>query len=208
MIFSIPTIKLINITIEMKTKHKSLIFSISIASILLALIIVFDFFLENIKIFNFSIQVFLIFYAMGILWIKNWQVNIFFFLSCPIILFFIEQNPYIINGIQVIFEYFLVFYIFGLFYLLKMLFAKIDIRNSKNKFFINLIFIIMFTLLIFFKYFLHSLASLTWWGKDIDSAFIFNAPWLLVNLINIPILIVIIYPISLLFYQYNYDNSW
>ena len=51
----------------MKYKNNSIIHSMTIASLLMALIIIFDFLLENIKIFNYSIQVFLIFYAIGIL---------------------------------------------------------------------------------------------------------------------------------------------
>ena len=186
----------------MKYKNNSIIHSMTIASLLMALIIIFDFLLENIKIFNYSIQVFLIFYAIGILWIKNSQINI---------LFFIEQNPYIINWIQVIYEYFLVFYIFGLFYIFKILFANIDIKNNnKNKSLVNICFIILFTILIFLKYVLHSLASLTWWGKHFVPAFLFNIPWLIVNLINIPILISIIYPISWLIYYYEIkqENYW
>lgn len=195
----------------MKYKNNSIIHSMTIASLLMALIIIFDFLLENIKIFNYSIQVFLIFYAIGILWIKNWQINILFFIFCPIILFFIEQNPYIINWIQVIYEYFLVFYIFGLFYIFKILFANIDIKNNnKNKSLVNICFIILFTILIVLKYVLHSLASLTWWGKHFVPAFLFNIPWLIVNLINIPILISIIYPISWLIYYYEIkqENYW
>lgn len=195
----------------MKYKNNSIIHSMTIAAILMALIIIFDFLLENIKIFNYSIQVFLIFYAVGILWIKNWQINIFFFISCPIILFFIEQNPYIINWIQVIYEYFLVFYIFGLFYILKIVFAHIKTNDiSKIKSLINICFIILFIILIFLKYILHSIASLTWWGKHFVPAFLFNVPWLIVNLINIPILISIIYPISWLIYHYQIkqENYW
>lgn len=195
----------------MKYKNNSIINSMTMAAILMALIIVLDFSLEYIKIFNYSIQVFLIFYAIGILWIKNWQINIFFFISCPIILFFIEQNPYIINWIQVIYEYFLVFYIFGLFYILKIIFANTEVKNNnKNKLLINICFITLFTILIFLKYVLHSIASLTWWGKHFVAAFLFNVPWLVVNLINIPILISIIYPISWLIYHYqiNQNNYW
>lgn len=193
----------------MKYKNNSTIYSIILASILMSLIIIFDYFLEFIKIFNYSIQVFLIFYAIGILWIKNWQINIFFFISCPIILFFIEQNPYIINWFQMIYEYFLVFYIFGLFYILKIIFVNIELKD-KNKFLINVCFIIMFTILIFLKYILHSFASLTWWGKHFVAAFLFNIPWLVTNLINVAILIAIIYPISWLIYYYqnNQENYW
>lgn len=193
----------------MKYKNNSTIYSIILASILMSLIIIFDYFLEFIKIFNYSIQVFLIFYAIGILWIKNWQINIFFFISCPIILFFIEQNPYIINWFQMIYEYFLVFYIFGLFYILKIIFANIELKD-KNKFLINVCFIIMFTILIFLKYILHSFASLTWWGKHFVAAFLFNIPWLVTNLINVAILIAIIHPISWLIYHYqnNQENYW
>ncbi len=193
----------------MKYKNNSTIYSITLASILMSLIIIFDYFLEFIKIFNYSIQVFLIFYAIGILWIKNWQINIFFFISCPIILFFIEQNPYIINWFQMIYEYFLVFYIFGLFYILKIIFANIELKD-KNKFLINVCFIIMFTILIFLKYILHSFASLTWWGKHFVAAFLFNIPWLVTNLINVAILIAIIHPISWLIYHYqnNQENYW
>ncbi len=193
----------------MKYKNNSTIYSMILASILMSLIIIFDYFLEFIKIFNYSIQVFLIFYAIGILWIKNWQINIFFFISCPIILFFIEQNPYIINWFQMIYEYFLVFYIFGLFYILKIIFANIELKD-KNKFLINVCFIIMFTILIFLKYILHSFASLTWWGKHFVAAFLFNIPWLVTNLINVAILIAIIHPISWLIYHYqnNQENYW
>ncbi len=193
----------------MKYKNNSTIYSITLASILMSLIIIFDYFLEFIKIFNYSIQVFLIFYAIGILWIKNWQINIFFFISCPIILFFIEQNPYIINWFQMIYEYFLVFYIFGLFYILKIIFANIELKD-KNMFLINVCFIIMFTILIFLKYILHSFASLTWWGKHFVAAFLFNIPWLVTNLINVAILIAIIHPISWLIYHYqnNQENYW
>ncbi len=193
----------------MKYKNNSTIYSMILASILMSLIIIFDYFLEFIKIFNYSIQVFLIFYAIGILWIKNWQINIFFFISCPIILFFIEQNPYIINWFQMIYEYFLVFYIFGLFYILKTIFANIELKD-KNKFLINVCFIIMFTILIFLKYILHSFASLTWWGKHFVAAFLFNIPWLVTNLINVAILIAIIHPISWLIYHYqnNQENYW
>ncbi len=193
----------------MKYKNNSTIYSMILASILMSLIIIFDYFLEFIKIFNYSIQVFLIFYAIGILWIKNWQINIFFFISCPIILFFIEQNPYIINWFQMIYEYFLVFYIFGLFYILKIIFVNIELKD-KNKFLINVCFIIMFTILIFLKYILHSFASLTWWGKHFVAAFLFNIPWLVTNLINVAILIAIIHPISWLIYHYqnNQENYW
>lgn len=193
----------------MKYKNNSTIYSMILASILMSLIIIFDYFLEFIKIFNYSIQVFLIFYAIGILWIKNWQINIFFFISCPIILFFIEQNPYIINWFQMIYEYFLVFYIFGLFYILKIIFVNIELKD-KNKFLINVCFIIMFTILIFLKYILHSFASLTWWGKHVVAAFLFNIPWLVTNLINVAILIAIIHPISWLIYHYqnNQENYW
>ncbi len=105
-----------------------------------------------------------------------------------------------------IYEYFLVFYIFGLFYILKIIFVNIELKD-KNKFLINVCFIIMFTILIFLKYILHSFASLTWWGKHFVAAFLFNIPWLVTNLINVAILIAIIHPISWLIYHYQNNQE-
>ncbi|MBD5423175.1 MAG: hypothetical protein HDR43_01630 [Mycoplasma sp.] len=191
-------------------KNKSnLIFSICVASILLAIIIVLDFSLENVKIFHYSIQVFLIFYAIGIYKINNILVNIFFFLVVPPILFALEIGPWIINPLQTFFEYFLVFYIFSFIYLSRFI-SNIFIKNKHYQLISYLIFIISFSIMICIKYLLHSLASLTWWGKDPWAALVYNVPWLLTNLLTIPIAISTTFPIFKLFYRYenDYKNKW
>lgn len=185
------------------------IFDICITAIFIAVIFIFNFIFENIKIFNFSIQVFLIFYAIGIYKITNIILNIFFIIIIPPLLFAFEQNAYIINLLQVFFEYFLVFYIFAIFILAKYI-SSLFLNNQKYQLISFVIFISFFALLIIFKYILHCIASLTWWNKAPLASFIFNLPWLLTNLLLIPIVSIVSFPIFKLFnhYQNQIKNKW
>ncbi|WP_022935357.1 hypothetical protein ACJA28_00175 [Mesomycoplasma moatsii] len=196
----------------MKNKlfSNDVIISICIAGIFLSLILITNFIFDLFKVWAYSIQVFLIIYAIGIYKIKNLFVNVFFLLITPLILFFIENSAYVINGMQVFFEYFLTFYIFSLLYLLR--WSNIFLKNKKNYQSIQIIlFIVFFILLIFLKFFMHSLASMFWFGKNnFGAALIYNLLWLATNSLTIPILIIIIFPIFKLFdtLNKNQENKW
>lgn len=193
----------------MLKKNKTLVFDICITAIFIAIILVINFIFENIKFFSFSIQIFLIFYAIAIYKISNIIINIFFIIIVPLLLFAFEQNAYIINALQVFFEYFLVFYIFAILILAKYI-NSFFIRCKQYKLISYCIFISFFSLLIILKYILHCIASLTWWGKEPLAAFIFNLSWLFTNLFLIPISAIISFPIFNLFdhYQYQLNNKW
>lgn len=188
---------------------KTMIFDICITSMLIALILVLNVILENVKVFQFSIQLFLIFYAIGIYKISNWLINVFFILIVPPLLFAFEQNAYIINAMQVFFEYFLVFYIFSILLLVRLI-SNLFINNKHYKLISYIIFVTSFSLLIILKYVLHCLASLTWWNKEPLASFAFNLSWLFTNLFLIPATIVVAFPIFQLFDHYNYQsqNKW
>lgn len=193
-----------------KLFSNDVIISICIAGIFLSLILITNFIFDLFKVWVYSIQVFLIIYAIGIYKIKNLFVSIFFLLITPLMLFFAENGAYVINGMQVFFEYFLTFYIFSLLYLLRWI--NIFWKNKENCQSIQIIsFIVFFTLLIFLKFFMHSLASMFWFGKNnFGAALIYNLPWLATNSLTIPILIVVIFPVFKLFdtLSKNQENKW
>ncbi len=192
----------------MKNKifSKDIIISITISGIFLALIIVTNFIFDLFKVWNWSIQVSLIIYAIGIYKIKNIFINIFFILITPLILFFIENGPWIINWIQVFFEYFLVYYVFSFLFISRKI-SNLFIKNKHYFIYDNFIFLISFTLLIFIKFFLHVFATMTWWNNNFIGSLTFNVPWLVTNLLTIPIASILIIPAFKLF-RMLYDNQF
>ncbi len=188
-----------------KLFSRNLIPSITIAAVFLSLIIIFDFVFDLFKVWIYSIQVFLVIYAIGIYKIQNYMVNILFLLVVPPILFGIENGAWVINGWQVFFEYFLVFYIFAFLYFSRFINTRFNKKN--NKYIDYWIFIISFIFLLVVKYFLHSLASMFWWGKNnFNACLIYNGPWIATNSICVPIAIIVALPIFKLFDKYN-DNE-
>ena len=182
------------------------IFSICIAGIFLALIILLNFVFDLFKVWSWSIQMFLVIYAIGIYKIKNIIVNICFLLVTPPLLFAMENNVYAINGIQLFFEYFLVFYIFALLYISRCI---SNLFKKKNHYLIidSFIFVVSFSLLIILKYFLHSIASYTWWSTPFWGSLVFNAPWLATNALTIPVAILICPFVFKLFKKSELENK-
>lgn len=189
-----------------------IVMSIAIAGMMLAFILILQFAFENVKIFGgWGIQIFLIVYAISIWKIKNIIVNIIFMIITPPLLFVLEQGVWAVNGLQVFFEYFLVYYIFALLYIPRYVCYKLKAK-FKNKYllFESIIFIISFTILIIIKFLLHSIASLTWWDTPWWSALVYNSTWLATNILLVPIASLIVYPIFKLFdkFNVNYENKW
>lgn len=191
---------IIKFKVIMKEKQKekkinissSLISSIAISGLFLSLILILNFTFDLFKAFGgFSIQMFLVVYALGIYIIKNKLVNIFFFLSVPPILFALENGPYIKTAMQVLLEYFIVFYVFGLFFLCPYL-NKI-INKKDNKFLETLLITFFYIICITIKFILHSIASYVYWleSKSWTAALVFNAIGSLANSsLTIPFLII------------------
>lgn len=188
----------------------NVISSICIAGIFLAFILILNFVFDLFKVWTWSIQMFLVVYALGIYKIKNLIVNFFFLLIVPPLLFVTESGAYVINGTQVFIEYFLVFYIFCLLYLSS--FIACLFKNKKIFKIIDIfIFTISFIIILIIKFLLHSLASLVWWGsKDFVAALAFNSMWLAANTFTIPIAIAISPIVFKLFDKVELDtkNKW
>lgn len=182
-----------------------LLISITVAGIFCSLILVFNFIFDLFKIWNWSLQFFLIIYAIGIYKIKNFIVNLFFLIIIPILIFMFENDPYIINPLQTFYEYFLVFYIFAFLYFSNCF--SFLFRNSKKFFLIDLIiFIISYFILITIKFLLHSIASLTWFNVSFNGAIIYNLSWYFTNLLTVPIAISISPFSFMLFKKTNINN--
>lgn len=189
---------------------KNIIISICESGVLIALILITNYVFDLFKVWNWSIQVFLIIYAIGIYKIPNIVVNIFFLFVVPPLLFAMENGIWAINASQVFFEYFLVFYVFSLLYISKIISNLF--KNKKNfKIIDYFIFIISFSILIIIKYFLHSIASLLWWNsKNYLASLIYNSSWLATNSLTILISIFVVFPIFELFEKINLEqkNKW
>lgn len=198
----------------MKKKQKSkmwisssLISSIAISGLFLSLILILNFAFDLFKAFGgFSIQMFLVVYALGIYIIKNKIVGIFFFISVPPILFGLENGPYIKTVMQVLLEYFIVFYVFGLFFIAPYLNKIINKQN--NRFIESLIITIFYVVCIIIKFILHSIASYVYWLENASwtAALVFNAIGSLANSsLTIPFLVIASPPILYLSNKFN-DN--
>lgn len=189
---------------------KNIIISICESGILIAIILLTNYVFDLFKVWNWSIQVFLIIYAIGIYKIPNIVVNIFFLLIVPPLLFAMENGVWAINAGQVFFEYFLVFYVFSLLYISQIISNLF--KNKKNFKMIDCcIFVISFSILIIIKYFLHSIASLLWWdSKNYLASLIYNSSWLATNSLTIIISIFIVFPIFKLFEKIDLEqkNKW
>lgn len=194
---------------EKTSKQRDIIASICISGVLLAIILLFQFAFENVKVFGgWGIQIFLIIYAFGIYKINNLIVNIFFLLITPVILFFLENGIYSINFIQTFFEYFLVYYVFFILIVVQKLFIYLNRKfNFKYSTLIDTVFFITtFFILIVIKYFLHAIASLTWWDLSFWSALSFNSLWFATNILLIPISVIVAPLVFRLFYKVFQDN--
>ena len=196
---------------------KDIIPSITITGIFLAIIIVLNYIFDLFKGFGgYSIQVFLVFYAIGIYKIKNIIASLFLLIIAPIILFFLEQGPWIKNFFQVFIEYFLVFYIFGLLYITRIITWKVESKQSQlsiKKTWITIDFIlfaISYIVLICIKFLIHSAASYFFWleSKSWIAALSYNLLGVLVNgFMTVPLLIIVAPLILYFFDKYNFLNK-
>lgn len=176
---------------------ENVLFSISIAGILLSLIIVLNFAFDLFSGFGgFSIQMFLVVYALGIYLIPNLFVSFSFLFITPAILFALEGDPYIINPMQVFIEYFLVFYSFILMWFARFINKKIVTKsiiksNTKRISFEIALIVFFYILCIVIKFLYHSVASYLYWGVPWIGALSYNALGSLANSsITIPFLII------------------
>ena len=193
-------------------KSNNVVTSIAIAGVMLAFILILQFAFEDVKVFGgWGIQIFLIIYAISIWKIKNIVVNIMFVIITPPLLFVLERGAWVINGMQVFFEYFLVYYIFIILYIPRYICHKFS-GHFKNKYilFESIIFLISFSILIVVKFLLHSVASLTWWDTPWWGSLVYNSTWLATNILLVPIAALIVFPIFKLFDKFNsgYQNKW
>lgn len=155
-------------------------FSIALAGIFLALIIVLNFVFDLFKGFGgFSIQMFLVVFALGIYLIPNIVTSICFLILTPLILFLLENNIYAISPMQVFLEYFLVFYCFILMLIPRFLNKKINF-NNKKRIEISLI-LFFYVICIMIKFFLHTIASVAYWNLNWIVSLSYNALGSLLN---------------------------
>lgn len=187
----------------------NLLFSICISGIFIALILLLNYVFDLFKVWNWSIQMFLVVYAIGIYKIKNIVVNLFFFFIVPLLLFLLENGAYVINGMQVFFEYFLAFYIFAFLYL-SIYIAKVVKLKTNKKIYDYLVFTSSYIILLIVKFFMHSLASYFWWDTAFWPAMIYNGPWLATNCLTIIVVLIIEIPIFKLFEKSYLEqkNKW
>lgn len=177
-----------------KTKYlpSNLFLSISLAGIFLALVLILNFVFSPIKIpwsGGYSIQMFLVVYCFGVYVIQNKIVAICFYIIVPPVLFFTKTEPYIVELMQVFIEYFLVFYIFGIFLILPCI--KKSKIFEKNRILEITIFVLVYIICIIVKFLLHTLASHIYWKLPWSAAFIANALSVLSNAsITIPFLLI------------------
>lgn len=135
-----------------ENNNSKLLLSIIISGTFLSIIYVLNFAFDTFKVFGgYSIQVFLVFYSLGLYMINDKKVVMFFWLGTPIIL--LSLGFTMVHPIQFVLDYLVSFYFFGLFIFLKHFNDKI-IKNKNKKITITLL-LITYIISLFMKFVTH-----------------------------------------------------
>lgn len=191
-------------------RNKVILKDISLAGLLTGLIcflnIIFNFFPI---LFGYSINLYFVVFAVGLIIIKNKGINFFFFLFMPLILmiypdysktFFKTIGQFILEYIITVWCFFP--FLFGGAMIKKMELKKID----KNIIFF--IFLSIFVFCWFLKLAIHIIAGRIWWTDSWTVSVIINLPIILSNLIiTIPVFSLIFNRIIKIGKTY-YLNNW
>jgi len=186
-------------------KNTPILKDIPLAGILIGLIGALNIFCSFFPIiFGYSINIYFVVFAIGLVILKTNIIKIVFFLMVPFILM-LYPNIYFINIIQVIIEYILAIWCFFPF-----IFGNFIINKLKNnKLYMLIVFSNIFIFCWFLKFLLHVIAGYFWWtDNSLIGSIIINAPIIASNLLlTIPIFILIFNRIIQVCERY-YLNIW
>lgn len=188
----------------------NIVFSVALSGVLLAIIIILNFAFDLFKGFGgFSIQMFLVVFALGLYIIPNCFISFCFLVVTPFVLFALEDGAYVVNPMQVFIEYFFVFYVFFIMYFARIINSK---ANKKKYKYIELFLICFFYIIcIIFKFLLHSVASHFYWNVPWIGALTYNALGSLANSSITLFFLVLSTPVILMLkeqYARNSFNKW
>lgn len=175
---------------NIKNKYRSNIFSIALASILLSLSILFEFFGNYIVIWTgFSVEIHLVFYLITICMFWRIRDSLFIIIVSPI-LWLLTPGEYMVHPIQFFIEYILCNYVF----MIILINYKFVIKSEiKLLYFFYFIFLIIISYII--KLFLHILCGVLWWNTNWIGSILLNSQTIGISItINIPLIIMVIIP--------------
>lgn len=137
---------------EKENSNGNLLLSIIVTGTLLAIIYTLNFAFDAFKVFGgYSIQVFLIFYSLGLYLIEDKKAVVFFWLGTPIIL--LSLGFTLVHPIQFALDYLISFYFFGIFIFMRHLNCIINKKNNKKVTLILLL--ITYIIALFMKFVAH-----------------------------------------------------
>ena len=179
-----------------KVSLSSSLLSIATAGLFLALIIALNFAFDAIPKFigDFHIQMFLVIYALGIHMIPEKGISLAFMLALPPILFWLEPDAWNVAGLQIFLDYFVVFYGFGLCYLVSPLTKWTTKKlNPTTQKVVEIVWLTLFySIALTLKFLVHlAVGAIYFTDGDWIASLSVNAFWLANAVLTIPVLIMV-----------------
>ncbi len=185
-------------------KNKLIFKDISLAGIFLGFVWLLNILSSFFPIFfGYSLNIYIVFFTIGLIIFKNYYIKIIFFTIAPFILI-MTPNIYFINITQFFIEYWL-----GVWCFFPFLFGKCILKKNRNSKIRNIYFSILFILCWILKLIIHTIAGFFWWtNNDWVSSLLINLPIIISNVsITIPVFI-IIFNITIKCSETYYLNIW